>query len=146
MAMRPASLMRTLFASTGKFTVNASRSDLAEGQQRDRATRPDGEPANHPGPEGRGFLEGGRRLEQSKGNLRAGGATPHDLDHPSPHDEQRCAGPAFLANVLAIGVVTLVEDAGEAPEIPATEVLEQGDLPQEFHEARAAFCHGAFRR
>jgi hypothetical protein len=55
------------------------------------------------------------------------------------------SGLTFLANVLAIGVVTFVEDAGKVPEIPTTEVLEQADLPQNFHEARAALWHGPFR-
>src|SRR4029434_6160691 len=70
---------------------------------------------------------------------------PHELDQSSPHDEQRCARLAGLANVFAVTVVPLVDNAGDAREIPATEVFEQADLRQELHETPPR-CHGVVRR
>ena len=143
--MMPASLMRTLFASGGKLRINASRSDLPG-----PATRPGHAPGPRTSessrPDGRRLLEGGRRLEQGKRNVLGARAPLHDLDHAAPHDEERGAGPAFLADVLAVTVLALVDDTGSTREIPASEVLEETDLPEEFDEAPASLRHGAFRR
>ncbi len=117
-----------------------------EGQQRHRTTCPDREPANDTNSDGGGLFEGGRRLEHGNGNLLGIGALSHDLDHPSPHDEQRCGGLAFLAHVLTIRVLALVEDAGDVRELAAAEALEQAHLPQEVDEAPVSLRHAAFRR
>ena len=73
------------------------------------------------------------------------GVAPHDLDHATPHDEQRCAGAPFLADVFAVRVLPLVHDAGEARELAAIQVLEQADLRQELDEAAPSVRHDRVR-
>src|SRR5437879_4487354 len=145
MAIMPANLMRTLFASSGKLTLSASRSDFPRASN---ATRPRArcrEPANRLRSHGRRLLEAGGRLQHGEGDFRAAAAPLHDLDHASPQDKERRAGFPFFEDVLAVPVVALVDNAGETPEVPTTKVFEESHLFEEVHQAAAFLGHRRFR-
>jgi hypothetical protein len=62
-----------------------------------------------------------------------GARVGYALDQASPRNEERGARFPRLADVLAVPVVALVDDAGETPTIPLTEVFEERDLFEEVH-------------
>ncbi len=144
--MMPASLTSALFASPGKSSINASRSHLpsASNDAGPRARTENHRVTSVPSTADSSNDAGGS--EKRERRFLSAGATPHDLDHASSHDEHRGGGPGFLADVLAVTVMALVHDAGEACEIRAIEILEETDLSKKVDEVSASLCRCALCR
>jgi hypothetical protein len=69
-----------------------------------------------------------------------------NLDQASPQDEERRAGLPLLDDVFAVAVVALMDDAGEMPELPVAQVLEEGDLLAEVRQAAMSLGGRRLRR
>jgi len=86
------------------------------------------------------------RLERSARVTARLAPLSHDLDQASPQDEERRAGLPLLDDAFAVSVVTLMDDAGETPELPEAQVFEEGDLLEELHQAAVSPRRRRLRR